>query len=51
MVLSERQSESVRFVRVERHVPGLKVLQRVKRLLLANLRDDRWNGRGWGHRQ
>ena len=48
MVLLERHSESVRFVRVERHVPyfGLACdffpdLQRVKRLLLADLRDDR----------
>ena len=26
-------------------------LQRVMRLLLANLRDDRWYGRGWSHQK
>ena len=26
-------------------------LQRVKRLLLVDLRDDRWYGRGWSHQQ
>ena len=58
MVLSERQSESVRFDRIERHVPHVgpvcdfnRGLQRVKRLLLADLRDDRWYGRGWSHQQ
>ena len=44
-VLSERQrhNESVRFVRIESHVPHVAPdLQRVKKLLLAGLRDDRW---------
>ena len=49
---------SVRFVRIERHVPSVGPvcdfypdLQRVKKLLLADLRDDRWNDRGWIHQQ
>ena len=54
-VLSERHSESVRFVRIEteRHVPRVGPicdfypdLQRAKKLLLADLRDDRWYDRG-----
>ena len=51
MVLSERHSESVRFVRIERHVPHVGPacdfypdLQRVKRLLPADQRDERWYG-------
>ena len=46
-VLSERHSESVRFVRIERHVPRVGPdcdfypdLQRAKRLLVVDLRDD-----------
>ncbi len=56
-VLSERHRESVRFVRIERHVPHVGPacdfiqICRVKRLLLADLRDDRWYGRGWSHQQ
>ena len=49
---------SVRFVRIERHVPSVGPvcdfypdLQRVKKLLLADLRDDRLYGRGWSHQQ
>ena len=55
-VLSERQSE--RFVRIERHVPHIGPacdfilgLQRVKRLLLADLREERWYSRGWSHQK
>ena len=48
MVLSERHSESVRSVSIERHVPRvgaacdfLHICREVKKLLLADLRDDR----------
>ena len=58
MFPSERHHENVRFVRVERHVPSVgqacdfyRDLQRVKRLLFADLRDDRWYGRGGSNQQ
>ena len=49
----------MRLVRIERHVPRVGPaacdfypdLQRVKRLLLGNMRDDRSYGRGWSHQQ
>ena len=50
-----RDRVRVRFVRIERHVPcvgpACDFIQicRVKRLLLADLRDDRWCGKGWSH--
>ena len=56
-VLSERHRESVRFVRVERHAPCVGQvcdfiqICRVKRLLLADLRDVRWYGRGWSDQE
>ena len=56
-VLSERHSESVRFVKIERHVPCVGPvcdfiqICRVKKLLLADLRDDRWYCREWSHQQ
>ena len=57
MILLERHSEGVRIVRIERHVPSVGPacdfiqICRVKRLLLADLRDGRWYGRGWSHQQ
>ena len=51
-VLLKRHGESVRFVRIERHVPRVEpacdVIQicRVKMLLLAGLRDGIWYDRG-----
>ena len=57
MVLLERHNESVRFVRIERHFPSVGPtcdfiqICRVTRLLLADMRDDRWYGRGWSHQQ
>ena len=56
MVLSERHSESVRFVTIERNLPHVGsvcdfIQKRVKRLVLADLMDDTWYGRGWSHQQ
>ena len=58
MVLSKRHGESVRFVRIERHVPHVGPvcdffiqICRVKKLWLAGLRGDRWYDRGWSHQQ
>ena len=53
----QRDIVSVRFFRIERHVPHVGPacdfiqICRVKRLLLAGLRDDRWYNRGWNHQE
>ena len=57
MVLVERHSESVRFVRMKDmfHVlDQFVILSRSaesEEAAAAGLRDDRWYGRGWSHQQ
>ena len=59
MVLLERESESVRFVRIERHIPSVEPvcdfffqrLKRGKRLQTAYLKEKGCHDRGWGHQQ
>ena len=53
MVLLERHCKSVRFDRIERHVPVLDqfvILSRSaesEEAAASDLRDERWNSRGW----